>query len=473
MRSVGVVRAAGSADRVRRDGIPPSPLPARIGLRWGFLEWFAIAQSALPAALFIPGSQAGRLPLRIAPFALSLLAFTWWWIRPGRGLRSHPSGPWLLLAVFYLTVMILAPMTSSVIAGVAHVMLYTSVLAPVFWVPRLVGNEERLRRVLGILLVCSGINAMVGVLQVYDPDRWMPPEFSRIVTTSTFGLNPVTFVGPDGFPMIRPPGLFDAPGGVCGPGMVAAWLGVIFAMSPIRAWEKIVAMLFAIAGMAALYLSHVRAAFVVLIGMMLIYLLTLVIQKRPIAVTIRFVVIVGAVAAVALSLAVVLAGPSVSERFLTLFEDPLEVYYESRGQQVQFAFTNLLLDYPLGAGLGLWGMIQVHFGNPISSNSPSIWVEVQPSAWVIDGGIFLLMFYAVALLVTSVRELKIVRSGGRLGLRTWAAPIFALNAGTLGLMFGFTPFTTQIGLQYWFLVGLLHGATQAGGAAVDERVHSR
>jgi len=38
--------------------------------------------------------------------------------------------------------------------------------------------------------------------------------------------------------------------------------------------------------------------------------------------------------------------------------------------------------------------------------------------------------------------------------------IFAANAGVLALVFGFTPFTTQVGLQYWFLAGVLHGVAQ-------------
>jgi len=33
-----------------------------------------------------------------------------------------------------------------------------------------------------------------------------------------------------------------------------------------------------------------------------------------------------------------------------------------------------------------------------------------------------------------------------------------VNIGTLALVVTFVPFTTQIGLQFWFLEGLLHGA---------------
>jgi type IV secretory pathway TrbD component len=35
--------------------------------------------------------------------------------------------------------------------------------------------------------------------------------------------------------------------------------------------------------------------------------------------------------------------------------------------------------------------------------------------------------------------------------------VLAANLGTAALIFTFTPFVTQIGLQFWFLAGALHG----------------
>ncbi len=473
MRSV-TVPSTGLPDVRERRGIPHVASAILAAHRWGFLEWFVICQTALPAALFLPGSQSVRMPLRIAPFALSLVALAWCLVRSGGEVRPHPARWWLLLVVIYLGVMILAPTTNSFIAGTAHVVLYLSVFAPVFWVPRLVGSPERLRRLLAILFVCNGINAVVGVLQVYDPGHWMPAEFSRLVMTSQYGLDSVSYVGPDGVRIVRPPGLFDNPGAVCGPGMVAALLGLIFFVSPIKPLGKVFALLLSLAGVVAMYLSYVRTTLLVLIGMALIYLLTLVMLKRPAAAA-RFGIAVSAVAAVGLSLSVLLAGESVIDRFSTLLEDdPLAVYYRSgRGSQLEDGFTNLLSEYPLGAGLGRWGMIHRYFGDQASLNSPSIWVELQPNAWIIDGGIFLLAVYSTALLVTAVREFRIMRAAGGPSLRVWAAPIFALNIGTLVLVFGFTPFTNQVGLQYWFLVGLLHGAAQTAGTPANDPVRSR
>jgi hypothetical protein len=37
------------------------------------------------------------------------------------------------------------------------------------------------------------------------------------------------------------------------------------------------------------------------------------------------------------------------------------------------------------------------------------------------------------------------------------------NLGTAVLIFSFTPFVTQIGIQYWFLAGALHGVAVSQG----------
>ena len=72
--------------------------------------------------------------------------------------------------------------------------------------------------------------------------------------------------------MVRPPGLFDAAGAVAGAAMVATILGLVFCLEPIAWWKRGVSLGFALAGMSALYLSHVRAAFVMTLGMMVAYL---------------------------------------------------------------------------------------------------------------------------------------------------------------------------------------------------------
>jgi hypothetical protein len=160
-----------------------------------------------------------------------------------------------------------------------------------------------------------------------------------------------------------------------------------------------------------------------------------------------------------LTFATVLGGQSVADRFSTLFaEDPRTLYYSSRGISVQYAFTNLISEYPMGAGLARWGMMRYYFGDPAKLDSTELFAEVQPNAWILDGGIFLLLFYGIALATTAIYDLRLVQSLASRDDRLWAAAVVAANFGTLVLVFSFVPFGTAAGMQFWFLEGALHGA---------------
>ena len=423
----------------------------------GFLEWFAIGQTALPAVLYMPGSQPLRPAIRAGAFLISLFAFgIFYFNRGGRRPVRHPADRWLILVLVCLLAMILHPDTDSLLAGVGQTALYAAVFCPLFWVPAFLATGRRqLIRVLAILLVCNGVNSVVGVLQVYDPQRWMPAEFSSTFTMNRDILAGSTYVGPNGRRIIRPPGLYDTPGAVCGAGTVAALLGLVFFLEKMRWWKRAIALGFSASGIAAIYLSHVRSSAVVGLGMMVVYLAMLVFQGRKRR-ALEFLGMAVGVIVVAFSVATFLGGQTVRDRFMSLFESPpTELYYQSRGVQLEHAFDQLLADYPLGAGLGRWGMISGYVGVPASRQ---IWAEIQPTAWILDGGLFLLVLYGLALLATLLWELKLVRLIPGRDDRLWASAIVAANIGTLALVVSFVPFTTQLGLQFWFLEGLLHGA---------------
>ena len=111
-------------------------------------------------------------------------------------------------------------------------------MAPLFWAPVFVETPEQLARLLWILLVCSGVNAMVGVLQVYDPGALAAGGVLARRHRRRDGLGAVTYIGPNGRLIVRPPGLFDTPGAVAGPAMFAALLGLVFAVSAMPAWKR-------------------------------------------------------------------------------------------------------------------------------------------------------------------------------------------------------------------------------------------
>jgi hypothetical protein len=441
--------AIGIDDSLARESLMPT----------GLAEWFVVAQTLIPALLYVPGAQSFRLPIRIASYTIALAGFAAWWFKRGAH-RSvpHPSERWLLFAVAYLVVMLFHPLTNGLLAGVAQVMLYVAIFCAVFWAPAYVERPRQLVRILAIMLICNGISSVVGVLQVYDPDRWMPRELSFVYSGSRMAMDIATYIGPDGRRIVRPPGLFDTPGAVCGAGTVAALLGLVFALERFAWWKRLGALALSLAGISAIYLSHVRASLVVTLGMMAVYAATLAVQGERKRLT-AFASLAGALVVVGLLGSVALGGPSIQERFSTLLQDdPGSIYYSSRGQQLAAGFNELLDEYPFGAGLARWGMMRGYFGDPSNLDSTALWAEIQPNAWMLDGGVFLLGLYSAALLAAALFEWRLISRLFNRQDRMWAAVVIAVNIGTLALIFTFVPFATQVGLQYWFLEGALHGA---------------
>ena len=436
--------------------------------QWGFPEVFVVCQAVLPALLYIPGVQSLRVLVRMAPFAISLIALGGYAKQQVRGRSGPATQKWLVIALAYLTLMIFHPTTNSLLAGIAQVMLYLSVMAPMFWASKLQYSSEQVQRLLFIMLICSGVNSLVGVLQVYDPATWMPSDFSAVAKAQEGYLDSLSYRLASGETVVRPPGLSDLPGAVCGPATVATVLGLIFCFAPLQIWKRAVAFICAMLGLAALFLSLVRTSLLIACGALLVYITLLALQKQKRKAVL---LLVGATSALvwALSLALALGGESVSDRFATLFEgDPMTVYYKAgRGDQIQYGLTNLLFDYPEGAGLGRWGMMRYYFGDPGNSNSPLIWAELQPNAWILDGGVVLLLCYPLALIYITRDQVRIARFARAPDLRFFAATILSINAATLALIFGYTPFTAQIGLQYWFLCGVLYSFAHQPASSVS------
>ena len=395
--------------------MPPTaaPLPVVRGRRlslsqsqppWNVADWFVLSQTFIPAILYLPGSQPLRVPIRVASYGLSLgvLAYFAFVARSNarRAGRPHPATVWLIACVGWLCLMLLHPTTNGLVVGLAQIGMYFSIISPVLWVPKAVGDSAHLRRLLWLLLFCNGINSFVGVMQVHDPNTWMPREFSSIIMSGDFGLGMLTYVGADDHRILRPPGLSDAPGSVCGPAVFALYFGLVFAVTGRAWWQKLLAALFAALGAAAIFLSLVRSSLLIAVGMTVVFTL-LQIRQGQIVRAIALLVIGFAAITGAFVHSAEIGGDSITSRFHTIFEkNPKDFYMENRGGQVAAGFSELLPKYPLGAGLGRWGMMRGYFGNEQNKDSPALYAEIQFPAWIIDGGIVLAILYIVALFVT-------------------------------------------------------------------------
>ena len=71
--------------------------------------------------------------------------------------------------------------------------------------------------------------------------------------------------------------------------------------------------------------------------------------------------------------------------------------------------------------------------------------------------------YGGALLVTSMGEWRVAMLRHQPRLATCGAVVLAANLGTAAMIFSFTPFVAQMGIQYWFLAGALHGVAVRNG----------
>jgi hypothetical protein len=282
-----------------------------------------------------------------------------------------------------------------------------------------------------------------------------------------YGLEQYLYEGADGRPTVRPPGLGDSPGAACWAGSFVAAVGLAYLGLPVSFARKLLGILMGMAGVVVIFLTHVRASLVITAGCGVIYAMMMVGQRRM-RTAAMLVIGMALGGACSLSYAVSMGGTSTLDRFTTLIsDDPGKVYEKSaRLEMVTDAFDTLLIEHPLGAGLGRWGMMRAYFGDETNVASPEIWAEVQFPAWILDGGVVLLSLYLSALAVAILRLIKLSLLAPSALLRSWGAAIVMLSAGPLALMFSFVPFHSQLGMQFWLLIGAFEGLAQGESATL-------
>src|SRR5262245_32981901 len=139
-----------------------------------WLYGFVILQLVLQSALIIAGTGEIRTALRAAVFGSSIAMLA----LPGRG--GYPLSPLVLFILVLVTLGLLHPGLNTPLAGIAQVGLYLAIWGPVFWVSRIAVTPVVLANVILMLWLFHAVSAGVGVLQVYDPDRFAPdPTFVK------------------------------------------------------------------------------------------------------------------------------------------------------------------------------------------------------------------------------------------------------------------------------------------------------
>ena len=165
---------------------------------------------------------------------------------------------------------------------------------------------------------------------------------------------------------------------------------------------------------------------------------------------------VGGAALVAASFmwAASIGGKAIEDRFSGLIETGLlDTYQQTRGLFLEYTLRELLFRFPLGAGLGRWGMMQVYFADPSMWHTPPIHVEIQITGWLLDGGVLMWLFYGGAL--ASARRLAYVSAVNRStdSLRYLSASVLAFQLAIVGLCLAGPVFNTQLGVVFWTVTG--------------------
>jgi hypothetical protein len=439
--------------------------------RWGWVEIFLVIQLLWGAALFIPGAQAYRAPVRATPYLVSAAALVYYFRAP-TGEPLHTSAKWMLASFGLLSVSLLHATTHSM-AGVAQIVFQISIAAPIFWMARAVRSDARVLRMVWLLFAASFISSALGILQVYYPNTFLPPEFSSLgLEKNPEIISSLTYRGADGREIIRPPGLSDMPGGAAASAMVTVTLGLALAFRQgLGAMWRAGCVAAATIGMTALLLTQVRSLTLAAAASLCVFAALRFRQGRA-GDALASLGVGAALVTGAAVWAVAVGGDALVNRFSGLVNDGvIHTFREHRGAYLTYTVSELLYEFPFGAGLGRWGMMHVYFGDPTLWQAPPIHVEIQPTGWLLDGGVLLWVAMGGAL-VMAIRTTYLVAVHATGMLQDAATAIVCLQLTVLCLCLTGPVFNTQLGIQFWAVSGAVIGPLLAAQARVpDEESH--
>jgi hypothetical protein len=453
----GACAAAPQLPTVRRTGSKPARqifLSTENVWLFGFVALLFACQIALIIEVLAPL----RIIFRTGAVAASIVLLI---VLRGHAV-NHPARFWCFAVVAVLVFEGFHPLGNSPFAIVGQIGLYVSVLAPIFWVCRLKLNLGDFRRLLLFIWGFHFVSACFGVLQVYDPDRFQP-KLSALIQQQGGSdpegyLNSLRIQLEDGRRVFRPMGLTDAPGGAANSGRYAALFGLAFFLNDRRTWFRVLSCLSIALGFFCLYLCQVRMALVmsfICAAAFLVFLFLRGDTRRGIL----GVIVLSTAAVLALFWSLAVAGTAVSARLETLTEGrPDEVYYNNRGHFLEDTFAYALPEFPLGAGLGRWGMMNYYFGSDMIPGSTRLWVEIQWTGWVFDGGIPLMLAYCLAIGAAMVTAARLALSRRTDEVPYWATLVFGYNVGAIAITFSYPLFVSQSGLEFWLINGALFTA---------------
>lgn len=438
---------------VERDTGPVSAVSEETERDSQLITVFLVLQFLSGIALFVPGAQVLRGYVRALPYLASLLPLGYYLGRPDR--TRMASAGFLVSALLLLTLNLLHP-TTQLTAGIGQCVFQLAIVAPMFWAAKVVRSPRQLERILVITFLFNLAGAVMGLLQVYDPDRFLPAQFSQQLNEDY--LSSLSYLGAGDRLITRPPGLSDVPGGAAVSGGLAALLGLCLTFRTRRSMLAPAFLAASAVGLAVIYLTQARSTLLMTIGAA-VALTTVTIRRGHFK---RATWLIGAGAAlviVSFLWASSLGGSAVDARFLDLRErGALSVYQENRGNFLAYTVGEMLDKYPLGAGVGRWGMMNAYLGDPRAFGAEPIHVEIQLTGWLLDGGVLMWLLYGSAILSAMYAVFRIT-AAHRADLADAATSVLAVGVFVVGMSFSGPAFNTQLGVLFWFLIAATRGAS--------------
>jgi hypothetical protein len=425
--------------------------------RLGALFWiqgFVLLQTGCQLGLLIPSLGPARVLVRCAAFGSSLALLA---IIRGQG-PGHPARPWAPVILGLVALGLLHPATNTLLSATTQCGLYLAILGPLFWVSRLTVTAAVLRRLLLLLWAFHTLSATFGVLQVLYPGQFQPVLSSNYTALDEGRLDALKVTLANGERVFRPMGLTDSPGGAASAGMYASLFGIGVFLRERKTMLRLAAIATIGIGLFCIYLSQVRSI-LIMCGICASCLLLLLALRGEWSRLVGLVGILATVVFASFLWAVAVGGESVTSRLSTLTDESADtVYYRNRGHFLEETVTELLPQYPFGAGLGRWGMTHQYFADPIDPVSYPLWVEIQWTGWLLDGGVPLVLAYstALALACLTAGRIALSRLSGDLPLN--AAVILAYNIGLVAVTFNYPVFIGSGGLDFWLLNAALFAA---------------
>jgi hypothetical protein len=408
---------------------------------------FMLIQFIFQLLLLVPGIGAARTAIRVGSFGLSLYLLT----KSDNETVDYPVrfSAYGILLVLFLSLCFSFHL-NSLPAGLGQIAMYLAILGPLLWASKFPLSAQGFRNLLTLLWAFQAISSVFGLLQTYFPAQF------QFQVSSVYDNNPnlegLKIVLENGVSIYRPSGLTDQPGGAALAGFYTVLFGIAFFLEGKSKYLSKLGLASTFIGFFCIYMSQIRNVLIATCLCISCLLIVLAFTRN----FKRAVTLIGTIQPMILGTfgwAVAVGGTKTLDRITSLFAGSAEdVYRQNRGHFLEDTINVLLPKYPWGAGLGRWGMMNAYFGKNGNPLTDQIWVEIQWTGWLLDGGIPLIFAYTSALVLASYLTLKISFDRQRQDeLSFWSAVIFSYNIGIIMITFNYPVFISQMGMEFWLL----------------------